>query len=150
MNIDKETMRVLKTVTREQWNAILKVANQQLEGMEIQSGVLEMKVQDVVKKIGVPLNYHGYKYLQDAILLVCRDENNIHRVTVNIYPTIAEKYNVTSGSVERCIRHAIQTACSKGKPELLEKIFGSSYLSEGCKPTNAYAIACLADYVITT
>ena len=150
MSIDNETMRVLKTVTKEQWNAIFNLANEQLKEKEKPVSILQTKIQDMLKELGVSPNYYGYKYLQDAILMVCRNKNNKWMITVDIYPTVAKKYDTTTGRTERCIRYAIEIACSKGQPELLEKIFGSSYLSESFKPTNAYVIACFAEYVMKT
>ena len=130
MNIDKKTARILDTITQEQWRAILKVAQQNLKVAPVSLSALEYKVLNTVKEMGVPPHFLGYKYLQEAIIMGCQDESYIHKVTVIIYPTIAKKYNVTVASVERAIRHAIQTVFNSEDPEVcevLEKIFGDKY-----------------------
>ena len=61
-------------------------------------------------------------------------------------PAIAKKYNTTSSSVERTIRHAIEVAFRRGNREMLEEIF-ITINSKKSKPTNSEFIAMVADRI---
>ena len=54
---------------------------------------------------------------------------------------------VTAASVERAIRHAIETSWARGSVEMIDCIFG--YTVDDCKgkPTNSEFIAMLADHI---
>ena len=45
-------------------------------------------------------------------------------ITKQLYPEIAKAYNTTASRVERAIRHSIEVAWSRGKPEVMNEIFG--------------------------
>ena len=151
MSIDEKTLRILKTITPVQWAAILKVAQENVKpSLAMSADTLENKVCNLVKALGVPPHYMGYKYLQDAVILMCQDKKNIRKVTCVIYPAIARKYGVKAGSVERNIRHAILRICNYGDPNLINKVFGKNNFTPKGIITNACAITCLAEYVTKT
>lgn len=97
--------------------------------------------------VGVPAQLNGYQYLREAILMTVQDVEYISSVTKKLYPMLAEQFNATPGSVERSIRHAIETSWSRGSVEKIDDIFG--YTVDDCKgkPTNSEFIAMLADHV---
>lgn len=103
---------------------------------------------EIVKKqlceIGMPSNLKGFTYLALAISLVSVDENLLRQVTGYLYPHIAVEYGVSDHSVERAIRHAIETTWTHGRVEALHRIFGNSIDPQRGKPTNTECIAMLA------
>ena len=55
---------------------------------------LEVEVTKVIHEIGVPAHVKGYQYLRDAIMLVVEEINYLGAVTKELYPAIAQKYDV--------------------------------------------------------
>lgn len=105
---------------------------------------LEVDVTNLLLEIGIPAHIKGYQYIREGIMLVFYDKNMLHFITKCLYPAIAKKYNTTSSSVERTIRHAIEVAFRRGNREMLEEIF-ITINSKKSKPTNSEFIALLTD-----
>ena len=70
-----------------------------------------------------------------------------HNITKQLYPEIAKAYNTTASRVERAIRHSIEVAWSRGKPEVMNEIFGYTIHTGKGKPTNSEFIAMVADRI---
>lgn len=109
------------------------------------SGDLEDIVTEYLHNLGIPASVKGYRYLRSAIILAINDEECIECVTKVIYPTVAKKHNSTSSRVERAIRHSIDSAWHRGRPEYLNSIFGNTIYDT--KPTNSEFIATLSDKI---
>ena len=105
---------------------------------------LEVDVTNLLLEIGIPAHIKGYQYIREGIMLAFYDKNMLHFITKCLYPAIAKKYNTTSSSVERTIRHAIEVAFRRGNREMLEEIF-ITINSKKSKPTNSEFIALLTD-----
>ena len=75
------------------------------------------------------------------------DSNNLNYITKLLYPSIAKKYNTTSSSVERAIRHAIEVAFGRGKLDTINEMFGYTISAGKGKPTNSEFIALIADKI---
>ncbi len=105
------------------------------------------RVTELFHRLGVPAHLRGYWYLREAVLLALEDFRILDSVTGVLYPMIASKYQTTSSKVERAIRHAIETAWSRGKPEVAEEIFGYTVKNSSGRPTNSEFIALIADRV---
>ena len=73
------------------------------------------------------------------------DSNNLNYITKLLYPSIAKKYNTTSSSVERAIRHAIEVAFARGQIDTINDMFGYTVNAFKGKPTNSEFIAMIAD-----
>lgn len=106
-----------------------------------------IEVTELFHRLGVPAHLHGYLYLRDAVLLTLEDFRILDSVTGVLYPVIALKYQTTSSKVERAIRHAIETAWNRGKPDITEAIFGYTVKNSSGRPTNSEFIALVADWV---
>ena len=100
--------------------------------------MLKSKISQVLKDLSIPVHLNGYKYLKDAIEITCSSSKHV-RLTKEIYPAIAKKYNVTSGSVERAMRHAIEKAWDRRDPEIYRTYFG--IISTKSIPTNSEFVA---------
>ncbi|MGN0244105.1 MAG: sporulation transcription factor Spo0A [Lachnospiraceae bacterium] len=106
---------------------------------------LENEVTNVIRELGIPAHIKGYQYIREAIMIAVKDMNVLNFITKQLYPSIAVKYQTTTSSVERAIRHAISVAWNRGKLELIESLFGYSGNSSQGKPTNSEFIALIAD-----
>lgn len=105
---------------------------------------LEVRITEIMHRIGVPAHIKGYLYLREAIQLVVERLDLLGGITKELYPLVAEKYSTTSSRVERAIRHAIEVSWQRGNMSAIQQIFGHS-LSKDAKPTNSQFIAKIAD-----
>lgn len=105
---------------------------------------LEVRITEVMHRIGVPAHIKGYLYLREAIQLVVERLDLLGSITKELYPLVAKKYNTTSSRVERAIRHAIEVSWQRGNMSAINQIFGHS-ISKDSKPTNSQFIAKIAD-----
>lgn len=106
---------------------------------------LEEKITNIFLTIGIPAHIKGYHFLREAIKMVVENNDVINRITKELYPGIAKKYNTTPSKVERAIRHSIDVAWNRGKVENINKLFGYVVYDKNDKPTNGEFIALVAD-----
>ena len=111
---------------------------------------LETVVTDFIHELGVPAHIKGYQYIRSAIMMVVENMDLLNFITKQLYPEIAKAYNTTASSVERAIRHSIEVAWSRGKPEIMNEIFGYTIHTGKGKPTNSEFIAMVADRIRLT
>lgn len=108
---------------------------------------LETVVTDFIHELGVPAHIKGYQYIRSAIMMVVENMDLLNFITKQLYPEIAKVYNTTASRVERAIRHSIEVAWSRGKPEIMNEIFGYTIHTGKGKPTNSEFIAMVADRI---
>lgn len=108
---------------------------------------LETLVTEVIHELGVPAHIKGYQYMRSAIMMVVENMELLNYITKQLYPTIAKKYGTTSSRVERAIRHSIEVAWTRGKPQTMDEIFGYTIDTGKGKPTNSEFIAMVADRI---
>ncbi|NLJ86559.1 MAG: sporulation transcription factor Spo0A [Firmicutes bacterium] len=116
-------------------------------GQDAESIAMEGLIAQRMTEIGIPAHYKGYRYLKDAIAMVIKDVSLIGQVTKVLYPTIAENHDSSPARVERAMRHAIETAWSRGDIDVLYKAFGYSVDANRGRPTNSSFIAKIADEI---
>lgn len=108
---------------------------------------VEERVTEVLHEIGVPAHIRGYHYSRRAIVIAVDKPEIINYVTKELYPTISRDFETTASRVERAIRHAIEVAWTRGKVDVLERIFGYTINTQKGKPTNSEFIALIADMI---
>lgn len=108
---------------------------------------LEALVTEVIHELGVPAHIKGYQYVRTAIMMVVENMELLNYITKQLYPVIAKKYSTTSSRVERAIRHSIEVAWSRGRPETMNRVFGYTIDTGKGKPTNSEFIAMVADKI---
>lgn len=108
---------------------------------------LEELVTDYIHELGVPAHIKGYQYIRSAIIMVVENMELLNYITKQLYPTIAKEYRTTSSRVERAIRHSIEVAWDRGRPEVMNDIFGYTVSNTKGKPTNSEFIAMVADKI---
>lgn len=80
----------------------------------IKSENIISRITPIIQRLGLPASTKGYNYVRYAIKLVLENPKNLDAVTTMLYPAVAERFDSTPSRVERDIRHAIETAWSKG------------------------------------
>lgn len=120
---------------------------QQARAMTARRGEIniEAMVTSIIHEIGVPAHIKGYQYLRTGVQLVVESPEMINRITKELYPTIARRFNTSSSKVERAIRHAIEVAWARGRIDVLNQVFGKNVCTLAEKPTNGEFIALVAD-----
>lgn len=108
---------------------------------------LEQYITRIMLDIGVPAHLKGYHYLRDAIMISGKDMETVSSVTKLLYPAIAKRFKTTDQKVERAIRNAIEVSWERGNEDTFEDLFGYSYTTGKCRPTNSEYIARIADKV---
>ena len=108
---------------------------------------LESLVTECIHELGVPAHIKGYQYIRTAIMMVVENMDMLNYITKQLYPEIAHAYNTTASRVERAIRHSIEVAWTRGKPETMNEIFGYTIHTGKGKPTNSEFIAMVADRI---
>ncbi len=101
----------------------------------------------LLSQLGMRSELHGYAYLSWAAALAVGNESRLYALGERIYTPIAEKYATTPQSVERLIRHALESTIDSAKTETLYVFFGNSIDPARGKPTNAQMIGMLAQRV---
>ena len=75
---------------------------------------VDEQVTNLFLTIGIPAHIKGYHYLREAVRMVLAEPDVMGRITKELYPGIARKFDTTASKVERAMRHAIDVAWSRG------------------------------------
>ena len=108
---------------------------------------VDEQVTNLFLTIGIPAHIKGYHYLREAVRMVLAEPDVMSRITKELYPGIARKFDTTASKVERAMRHAIDVAWSRGRLDAVNSMYGYKVLSADDKPTNGEFIALIADKV---
>ncbi|MDY3368810.1 sporulation initiation factor Spo0A C-terminal domain-containing protein [Zhenhengia yiwuensis] len=108
---------------------------------------LESNIGRILMAFGIRAHLKGYKYLKTAIVMTIINEHVTSAMTRELYPQIARRFNTTDTSVERDMRHAIETAWSSAPIKHKKAYFGNQYLKAHAdrKPTNSLFINTIAE-----
>ena len=101
------------------------------------------EIYSLIRKLGITTRYKGYYFTADAVRIFMDKRNIPMKITKDIYPVIARKYNTNTANVEHNIRTMV-TVCWDNHKDRLDKIAG--YTLE-YKPTNSEFIDILAYYL---
>lgn len=105
-------------------------------------------VSNIILQFGIPIQIKGYTYLREAIIMKVNDPQANSCVTKTLYPTVAKNHHTSAISVERAIRHAIETAWKKKDRSHCDDILSLSFSHFQKRPTNAEFIATIADRIM--
>jgi two-component system response regulator (stage 0 sporulation protein A) len=109
--------------------------------------MLESDIMKIFASLGISAIAGGYRYLRDAVILAVTEPQVMNRVTKDLYPVIAEKYEATKDNVERQIRRAIEIGWGRADLQAISRYFGYTIDGQKGKPTNSEFIAQIADYL---
>ena len=82
-------------------------------------------VMNILHELGLPSSLIGYKYIKDSILILYFD-NTITGFSNNLYHKLSIKYKVSIKSIDRAIKHAIESSYHRGNIDLTNDIFSYS------------------------
>lgn len=103
--------------------------------------LLRRKVCKLLRNLGVPEHLTGYNYLVEAVMMVSQEPACLRKMTTFVYPYIGQKHRVSAASVERAMRHAVESACLRCDPDELFGFFGNTIDPDKGKPSNSEFIA---------
>ena len=106
---------------------------------------LDNQITNLFLTLGIPANIKGYAYLREAVRMVIENRDVINRITKELYPGVAKRFDTSASKVERAMRHAIEVAWSRGRLDSVNKIYGCKLFDETDKPTNGEFISCVAE-----
>ncbi len=110
-----------------------------------QTSSLDEEITSIFLTIGIPAHIKGYPYLREAVKMSIENIGIVNRITKELYPGIAAKFDTTSSKVERAIRHAIDVAWNRGRIQNMNEVFGIDIYKANDRPTNGEFIALIAD-----
>lgn len=96
--------------------------------------------------LGIPPHLLGYGYIKEAILLISHDNSYLYKITKELYPAIAKKYDTTAFRVERAIRHAVGLSFNRANTETLCKRYSYALDSNKGRLTNSEFLAVVSEY----
>jgi len=105
------------------------------------------EITSLLLTIGIPAHIKGYQYLREAILMVMENRDIINRITKELYPGIARRFDTSASKVERAMRHAIEVAWSRGRLDAVNKMYGYKVFDAMDKPTNGECISCISELI---
>jgi len=151
MNENQKTARILSSITEEQWEAILNLLQTKGEmetylNFKQEQHQLRDKVDELLLKLGASMKISGYKYLSEAIVMVCENKSLEQDFTQKLYPYMARINNVKQQKITHSIFYCIKIMYDRGDKELLKEITGYPTVDKE-KPTNSEFILILARYV---
>ncbi|MFQ7222284.1 MAG: sporulation initiation factor Spo0A C-terminal domain-containing protein [Lachnospiraceae bacterium] len=123
----------------------MKLSGEKMEGQE-RVEVLGATTTKLLR-LGFQAQQIGYRYLREAVWVVCSDPEMITSVTKLLYPEIAKRFSTTDKQVERAIRNSIETAWVKGNRDAWKALAGQSIQENATRPTNREMISLLAGSV---
>ena len=87
---------------------------------------LELRISNTLRDFGVTADLSGYSYLKYAIELAVPDTEHATIGIMDLYDSVAKKYNTTVHRVERACRYALHEGWPYSVPEIVQSLFGSN------------------------
>lgn len=108
---------------------------------------VDERITNVFLTLGIPPHIKGYQYLREAVHMVLENREIINRITKELYPGVARRFDTTASKVERAMRHAIEVAWARGRLDAVNKMYGYKVFDAMDKPTNGEFISCVAEKI---
>lgn len=106
---------------------------------------LESKITNIMHLVGIPAKLKGYQYIRESVIISINNGNISNKITKDIYPEVAKKFNTTPTRVERAIRHALEISWKNDRESISNLLFGNPFMFQEKRPTNSEFIASIAD-----
>ena len=129
-------------IAREQPEAIAAGAPPESAGESV-----DEQITNLFLTLGIPAHIKGYQYLREAVRMVLDNHDVINRITKELYPGIARKFDTSASKVERAMRHAIEVAWTRGRLDTVNQMYGYKVFAREDKPTNGEFIALVSDKI---
>lgn len=106
---------------------------------------VDERITNLFLTLGIPAHIKGYAYLREAVLMVLENHDVINRITKELYPGVAKRFDTSASKVERAMRHAIEVAWNRGRLDTVNRMYGHKVFDALDKPTNGEFISCVAE-----
>jgi len=103
------------------------------------------RIREILDRTSLDRKLKGYEYLITAINIASRSHSLYRAMTTVVYPETARLHGATATGVERCIRHALDSAWMRGDVDEQYAYFGNTIDENRGKPTNSEFIARVSD-----
>ncbi len=106
-------------------------------------------ISNLLIRIGLPAHLLGFRFTQEAVLMLVENPMLMKNRTKIMYPAIASKHSTSPFCVERAIRHVITLTWERGIAERYERELSQTtklHLPVD-KPTSGEFIALIAEYI---
>ena len=130
-------------IAREQPQELVATAPEEVSERES----VDEQITNLFLTLGIPAHIKGYQYLREAVRMVLEDHGLINRITKELYPGIARRFDTSASKVERAMRHAIEVAWTRGRLETVNQMYGYKVFKREDKPTNGEFIALVSDKI---
>ena len=133
------------------YERIVEIAREQLQSASVSQTAegreesVDEQITNLFLTLGIPAHIKGYQYLREAVRMVMENHDVINRITKELYPGIARKFDTTASKVERAMRHAIEVAWTRGRLDAVNQMYGYRVFAREDKPTNGEFIALVSD-----
>ena len=125
-----------------------RTVEERVEGAEeCGAETLDDQITNLFLTLGIPANIKGYQYLREAVRMVVENRDVINRITKELYPGVAKRFDTSASKVERAMRHAIEVAWSRGRLDAVNRMYGYKVFDAMDKPTNGEFISCVAEKI---
>lgn len=104
------------------------------------------KTKCLLRDFEIDRSYQGFYYCVYSMDLTLKRPESLSRITKELYPEIAKKYNTSCGCVERDIRTVAEIIWKKGGKSYFHNLTGMVIPDE--RPSNAKFLVLLANCVI--
>lgn len=108
---------------------------------------VDEQITNLFLTLGIPAHIKGYQYLREAVRMVLENHDIINRITKELYPGIARRFDTSASKVERAMRHAIEVAWQRGRLDTVNQMYGYKVFKREEKPTNGEFIALVSDKI---
>ena len=112
------------------YERIVEIAREQLQSASVSQPAegreesVDEQITNLFLTLGIPAHIKGYQYLREAVRMVMENHDVINRITKELYPGIARKFDTTASKVERAMRHAIEVAWTRGRLDAVNQMYG--------------------------
>ncbi len=108
---------------------------------------IDEQITNLFLTIGIPAHIKGYQYLREAVRMVMNDHDLINRITKELYPGIAKRFDTSPSKVERAMRHAIEVAWNRGRLDAVNQMYGYRVFAAEDRPTNGEFISLVSEKI---
>lgn len=103
------------------------------------------QIEKLVRDAGVSDSQKGFYYIIESVSQIYHDRSLVNAMIKQLYPSVAEKFNVSHTKIERAICHAIEQAWEDNGFHNINQFFIPNSMHIYDKPSNAEFIAMIAD-----
>lgn len=101
----------------------------------------------IMLRLGLRPKLVGFNYLREAVALVCERQGVGDNMTSDIYPKVAEKFDVSDLLVERCIRVSIADAFKTGGLLAINELYDNLVYNNTFTWSNSELISIISEIV---